>query len=110
MVEALQKPLLTFYNSVPSFNDSGVRSREVELRTLNNTVPSSTYGSQWMSTLGFFIGPNIRRYYRCSSQEAESRDISISCKIFFLNRCEINMFKRNDVSIKRIMKIKLLRP
>ena len=41
----------------------------------------------------FFIGPHIRREYWCSSQEAESREISISCKNLFLNRCKINMFK-----------------
>ena len=48
---------------------------------------------EWVSTLGFFIGPHIRREYWCSSQEAESREISISCKNLFLSRCKINMFK-----------------
>ena len=41
----------------------------------------------------FFIGPHIWREYWCSSQEAESREISISCKDLFLNRCKINMFE-----------------
>ena len=44
----------------------------------------------------FFIGPHIRREYWCSSQEAESREISISCKNLFLNRCKINMFLLNS--------------
>ena len=48
---------------------------------------------EWVSTLGFFIGPHIRREYWCSSQEAELREISISCKNLFLNRCKINVFK-----------------
>ena len=52
-----------------------------------------------VSTLGFFIGPHIRREYWCSSQEAGSREISISCKNFFLNRCKINMFKLNAFSL-----------
>ena len=34
-----------------------------------------------------FIGPNIRREYWCSSQEAESRKISISFKNLFVNQC-----------------------
>ena len=46
-----------------------------------------------VSTLGFFIGPHIRLEYWCSSQEAESREISISCWNLFLKRCKINMFK-----------------
>ena len=46
-----------------------------------------------VSTLGFFIGSHIRRECWCSSQEAESREISISCKNLFLNQCIINMFK-----------------
>ena len=46
-----------------------------------------------VSTLRFFSGPHIRHEYWCSSQEAESREISISCKNLFLNRCKINMFK-----------------
>ena len=39
------------------------------------------------------IGPE----YWCSSQEAEPREISISCKNLFLNRCKINMFKLKTV-------------
>ena len=50
-----------------------------------------------VSTSGFFIGPHIRREYWCSSQEAESREISINCKNLFLNRCKINMIKLNNV-------------
>ena len=46
-----------------------------------------------VSTLGFFIGPHIWREYWGSSQEAESREISINCQNLFLNRCKINMFK-----------------
>ena len=49
--------------------------------------------SDVMSTSGFFIGPHVRREYWCSSQEAESREISIRGKNLFLNRCKINMFK-----------------
>ena len=71
----------------------GVRGLEVERRPCNHEVPSSSPGSGSQS-LGFFIGPHIRREY-CSSQEAESREISISCKNLFLNRCKINMFKLN---------------
>ena len=47
-----------------------------------------------VSTLRFFIGPHIRRRYWYSSQEAESREISISCKNLFLNRCKINKLYR----------------
>ena len=50
-----------------------------------------------VSTLGFFIGPHIRHEYWCSSQEAESREISKSCKNLFLNRCKINMFKKKKI-------------
>ena len=52
-----------------------------------------------VSILGFFIGPHIWREYWCSSQEAESREISISCKNLFLNRCKINMFKLKKKNI-----------
>ena len=75
-----------------SFIDSGVRGREVERRPCNLEVPSSIPGSG-CQLWDFFIGPHIRREYCCSSQEAESREISISCKNLFLNRCKINMFK-----------------
>ena len=44
--------------------------------------------------LGIFIGPHIRPEYLCSSQEAESREISICCKNLFLVRCKIDMFKQ----------------
>ena len=70
----------------------GVRGREVERRPCNLEVPSSIPGSG-CQLWDFFIGPHIRREYWCSSQEAESREISISCKNLFLNRCKINMFK-----------------
>ena len=49
--------------------------------------------------LGTFVDPHIRREYWCSSQEAESREISVSCKNFFLNQCEINMFKLVNYSL-----------
>ena len=57
---------------------SGVRGREVERRPRNLEVPSSIPGSG-CQLWDFFIGPHIRREYWCSSQEAESREISISC-------------------------------
>ena len=41
---------------------------------------------------GIFIGPHIRRKHWGSFQEAESREISRSCKNLFLNRCKINTF------------------
>ena len=72
----------------------GVRGREVERRPCNHEVPSSSPG-RGSQLWDFFIGPHIRREYWCSSQEAESREISISCKNLFLNRCKINMFKLN---------------
>ena len=59
----------------------GVYGRLVELRPRNLKVPSS-----------------IRREHWCSSQESKSREISMSCKNLFLNRCEMNMFKINHNS------------
>ena len=56
---------------------SGVRGREVERRPCNHEVPSSSPGSG-SQVWDFFIGPHIRREYWCSSQEADSREISIS--------------------------------
>ena len=76
---------------------SKVRGREVECRPRNLEVPSSIPGSG-CQLWDFFIGPHIRREYWCSSQEAESREISISCKNLFLNRCKINMFKLNTIT------------
>ena len=70
----------------------GVRGREVERRPRNLEVRSSIPGSG-CQLWDFFIGPQIRREYWFSSQEAESREISISCKNSSLNRCNINMFK-----------------
>ena len=70
----------------------GVRGREVERRPGNLEVLSSIPGSGYQ-LWDFFIGPHILREYWCSSQEAESTEISISCKNLFLNRCKINMFK-----------------
>ena len=70
----------------------GVRGREVERRPRNLQVPSSIPGIRFQ-LWDFFIGPHIRREYWCSSHEAESSVISISCKNLFLNRCKINMFK-----------------
>ena len=66
----------------------GVRGCEVE-RSWGPKFESQ----ERVSTLGFFIGPYIRREYWCSSQEAESREIrsSISCKNLFLNWCKINV-------------------
>ena len=72
-----------------------IRGREVERRPRNLEVPSSIPGSG-CQLWDFFIGSHIRREYWCSSQEAESREISISCKNLFLNRCKINMFKLNN--------------
>ena len=64
----------------------GVLGREVEVRSRNLEVLSSIPGN-WCQLCDFFIGPHIRHEYWCSSQEAESREISISCKNLFLNRC-----------------------
>ena len=72
----------------------GVRGREVELRPRNRDVPSSSPGSG-SQLWDFSLAHTFRREYWCSSQEAESREISISCKNLFLNRCKINMFKLN---------------
>ena len=80
------------YISVINLGIRGVRGREVERRPRNLEVPSTIPGSG-CQLWDFFIGPHIRREYWCSSQEAESREISISCKNLFLNRCKINMFK-----------------
>ena len=72
----------------------GVRGREVERRTRNPEVLSSSPGSGSQ----LFIGPHIRREYWCSSQKAESGEISIGCKNLFLSRCKINMFKVSTVT------------
>ena len=77
-------------------SNCGVCGREVYRRPCNHEIPSASPRER-VSTLGFFIGPHIRREYWCSSQEAESREISISCKNLFLNRCKVNMFKLNWV-------------
>ena len=69
----------------------GVRGREVERRPRNLEVPSSIPGSG-CQIWDIFIGTYIRSEHWCSFQEAESREISISCKNLFLNRCKINMF------------------
>ena len=82
----------------------GVCGREVERRSRDLEVPSSIPGSG-CQLWDFFIGPHIRREYWCSSQEAESREISISCKNLFLNRCKINMFKLKAASKDMISKI-----
>ena len=70
----------------------GVCGHAVEGRPRNHEVPSSSpvSGSQLWD---FSLAHTFRREYWCSSQEAESREISIRCKNFFLNRCKINMFK-----------------
>ena len=41
---------------------------------------------------GTVIGPHIRCEYWCSFQEAESREISLSCKRLILIQCKINLF------------------
>ena len=76
----------------------GVRNREVDRRPHNLEVPSSIPGSG-CQLQDFFIGQHIWREYWCSSQEAELREISISCKNFFFNQCKINMFEleRNEL-------------
>ena len=76
----------------------GVRGREVERRPRNLEVLSSIPGSGFQ-LWDFLIGPHVRREYWCSSQEAESREISISCKNLFLNRCKINMFKLKLIQV-----------
>ena len=78
------------------------KNQELFEKGLWGRAPASqSWGSEFesrerVSILGFFIGPHIRREYWCSSQEAESREISISCKNLFLNRCKINTFKLNQ--------------
>ena len=74
----------------------GVRGREVDRQPCNHEVLSSSPGSG-SQLLRFFIGPHIQSEYWCSSEEAETREITISYKNLFLNRCEINtcMFKLN---------------
>ena len=52
-------------------------------RPRNHEVPSSSPGSG-------SLAHTFRHEYWCSSQEAESREISISCKNLFLNQCKIN--------------------
>ena len=74
------------------YSISGVRGCEVERRPRSHEVPSSIHGRGFQLS-DFFICPHIWPEYWCSSQEAESREISISCKNLFLNRCKINMFK-----------------
>ena len=68
---------------IPPFQNNGVHE-------VPSSIPVSG-GQLW----NFFIGPHIRREYRCSFQEAESRKISISCKSLFLKRCKLNMLKNN---------------
>ena len=73
---------------------SGVR--EVERWPRNHKVPSLIPWSGCQ--LRAFHWPNIRHEYWCGSQEAESREINISCKNLFLNRCgrSINIFKLKE--------------
>ena len=75
----------------------GVRGCEVERRPHNLEVLSSIPRSV-CQLWDFFISPHIRCEYWCSSQEAELREISISCKNLILNPCKINMFKLNCCS------------
>ena len=75
--------------------NDGVCCHEVERQSCNLEVPSSIPGSG-CQLWNFFIGPYIRRKYWCSSQEAESREISVSCKNLFLNQYRINMFKLKE--------------
>ena len=56
----------------------GVHGREVELPPRNLEVPILIPGSG-CQFWDFFIGTLIWRQYWCSSQKAESREISISC-------------------------------
>ena len=74
----------------------GVRGCEVERRPHNLEVPSSSLGSE-SQLWDFSLAHTFRHGYWCSSQEAESREISISCKNLFLNRCKINMFKLKHI-------------
>ena len=69
----------------------GVHSREVQRRPRNHEVPSLCVN------FGIFIDPHIWREYWCSSQEAESIEIGISCKNLFLYQGKINMFKLNHI-------------
>ena len=71
---------------------SGVRGCQVERRPRNHEVPSSSPGSG-SQLWNFSLAHSFQCEYWCSSQEGESREIRISCKNLFLNRCKINMFK-----------------
>ena len=73
----------------------GVHGREAEGRPHNHKDPNSIPGSgcqlwdiYWSTHLGLVL---------MSSQVAESKEISISCKNLFLNRCKINMFKLKQI-------------
>ena len=63
----------------------GAHDSEVERRPHYHQVVSSNLGSGcqlWNCSLDYTIGAE----YLCSSQEAESREKSLSCKNLFLNR------------------------
>ena len=66
----------------PFYLFCGARGRAVERRPRNLEVPSSIPGSGFQ-IWNVFIGLHVRREYWYSSQEAESREISISCKNLF---------------------------
>ena len=80
--------------STTMYQMCGVHGREVERRPRNLEVPSSIPESE-CQLWDFSIGQHIRHEYRCTSHEAELKEISISCKNLFLNRFKINMLKLN---------------
>ena len=71
----------------------GVHGREVECLPRNHKVPSSIPWS--MCQMKFSSAKTFGASTQCSSQEAEFREISGSCKNLFLNHCKINKFKLN---------------
>ena len=71
----------TFLKINIPYDQCGIRGREEERQPHNHEVPRSIVRSR--CRLG--PCPPIRRVYFCSSQEAESKDISVSCKDLFLN-------------------------
>ena len=78
---------------------SGKRGLNVSLRSLTQSkleleiwIHKINFVYMYVINSGISIGPHIRHEYWCTSQEAESREISISCRNLFLNWCEMNMF------------------
>ena len=79
----------TFHKCRSKHLPCGVRVHEIEHRPCNPEVQSSIPRSR------IFIGQQFCCEYWCSSQEAELREIGISCKNLIPIRCKIDtgMFK-----------------